>query len=349
MLRSWSDHMTSPLANKYTWYQGGSLCLAVKHLTGREPEFLLSDVRDPDRTSLVVAEDALRREYRVRLFNRKWIEGMMKEGYAGADQVAVMASNTLGWQIMREKSVSDDIWAEIAEIYVRDKLHLSVRQWFETDNPFAFQELTEVMLESIRKGYWKADPSLAREIAEHYLRSVVQHGEGGGLRGGGNVKLERFVKETLGASASPDMVALLEQYDHRARETTIAMAAPASGNRAPAPEPAALTAAPPANALPAAGSPTSAAIAATASAGADPAPGDAAKAAALRGQKPVLASDSPPTTSKNHDATVENVQGVRMEPSQSAGNARAWAVLAVSGALLVVLVGLGAWRRIGTP
>ena len=291
----------------------------------------------------------MRREYRVRLFNRKWIEGMMKEGYAGADQIAVMTSNTMGWKIMRENSVSDDIWNEIAAIYIKDKLGLSVRQWMETSNPFAYQEMTETMLESIRKGYWNADPSLSRKIAEEYATSVVRHGLSGGIRGGGNVKLERFVKETLAASASPDMVALLEQYDNRVRETIVAMAAPASGNRAPAPEQAALTAAPPANAPPAAGSPTSAAIAATASAGADPAPSEVAKAAALRGQEPVSASDSPPTTSKNHDATVENVQGVRMEPSQSAGNARAWAVLAVSGALLVVLVGLGAWRRIGTP
>ena len=34
VMRSWSDQLTSPLANKYTWFHGGSLCLAVKHLTG---------------------------------------------------------------------------------------------------------------------------------------------------------------------------------------------------------------------------------------------------------------------------------------------------------------------------
>ena len=72
----------------------------------------------PDRAGLVAAEDALRRDYHVRLFNRKWIEGMMKEGYAGADQIAVHVSNTMGWAIMRDGSVSDDTWNEIAAIYV---------------------------------------------------------------------------------------------------------------------------------------------------------------------------------------------------------------------------------------
>ncbi|HID29294.1 MAG TPA: hypothetical protein EYP19_04735, partial [Desulfobacterales bacterium] len=60
VLRSWSRQMTSPLSNKYTWYKGGSLSLAIKTLTGKEPEFYLSDVRDPDRASMVAAEDALR-------------------------------------------------------------------------------------------------------------------------------------------------------------------------------------------------------------------------------------------------------------------------------------------------
>ena len=60
LLRSWSDRTRSPLSNKYDWYIGGSLSLAIKELTGREPEWFLSDVRDPDRAGLVAAEDALR-------------------------------------------------------------------------------------------------------------------------------------------------------------------------------------------------------------------------------------------------------------------------------------------------
>ncbi|MFQ5654256.1 MAG: cobaltochelatase subunit CobN, partial [Planctomycetota bacterium] len=157
VLRSWSDRTRSPLSNKYVWYKGGSLSLAIQHLTGEEPEFFLSDVRDPDRAKIVDAEDALRRDYRVRLFNRKWIEGMMKEGYAGADQIAVHVSNTMGWEIMRESSVSDDIWEEIVDIYLRDSRNLSIREWFEAENPFAFQELAEILLETVRKGYWSPD------------------------------------------------------------------------------------------------------------------------------------------------------------------------------------------------
>ncbi len=220
LLRSWADRTRSPLSNKYTWYKGGSLSLAIKHLTGKEPEWFLSDVRDPDQARMVNAEDALRKEYRVRLFNRKWIEGMMKEGYAGADQVAVHVSNTMGWKIMRENSVSDDIWEEIVEIYIRDKRNLNIREWFEAENPFAFQEITEILLETVRKGYWEPDESTLLEMATEYARSVARHGEGGGLRGGGNKKLEAFIESILSAPGSRELDSLLAEFQARGRESS---------------------------------------------------------------------------------------------------------------------------------
>ncbi|MGO8689406.1 MAG: cobaltochelatase subunit CobN [Thermoguttaceae bacterium] len=235
VLRSWSDRTRSPLSNKYDWYIGGSLSLAIKQLTGKEPEWYLSDVRDADRAGLVAAEDALRRDYRVRLFNRKWIEGMMKEGYAGADQIAVHVSNTMGWAIMRDGSVSDDTWNEIAAVYVKDKLGLSLRQWFETQNPYAFQDMSEVLLESSRKGYWKGAPGLVREVAEQYARSVLRHGEGGGLRGGGNARLEQFVAATLRGAKSPDLDRLVAQYQSVLRDSARARWAAEIAGTAPGP------------------------------------------------------------------------------------------------------------------
>ena len=147
---------------------------------------------------------------------------MMKEGYAGADQIAVHVSNTLGWKIMRPGSVQDDIFEEIVDIYVRDKRNLAIREWLEAENPFAFQEVTEILLETIRKDYWNADEATRRELAEEYVRSVVRHGKGGGLRGGGNTKLEQFVDQTLQDVGTPEIQQLLARYAVRRRETGVA-------------------------------------------------------------------------------------------------------------------------------
>jgi cobaltochelatase CobN len=123
----------------------------------------------------------------------------------------------MGWAIMRDGSVSDDTWNEIAAIYVNDKLGLSMRSWFETQNPYAFQDMTEVMLESSRKGLWHGQPGLVRQVAEQYARSVLRHGEGGGLRGGGNLKLEQFVAAALQSAKSPELDRLAAQYQDRIR------------------------------------------------------------------------------------------------------------------------------------
>ncbi|MGV3607172.1 MAG: cobaltochelatase subunit CobN [Planctomycetaceae bacterium] len=224
VLRNWSDRTRSPLANKYDWYQGGSLALAVEHLTGKSPEFLFSDLRDPDKAQIVSSEEVLTREFRVRLFNRKWIEGMMKEGYAGADQVAVHASNTLNWKVMRPGSVSDETFAQIVDIYVRDSRKMGMRNWFEKDNPFAFQELNEVLLEAARKGYWNADEKTLREVATAYAESVLKHGENGGLRGGGNQHLERFVDATLRSAVNSEMEQLAQKYREKMQAMGLAKA-----------------------------------------------------------------------------------------------------------------------------
>ena len=207
VLRSWSDQTLSPLSNKYSWWQAGSLSLAIEHLSGREPGLFLNDVRDPDRAGVVAAAAALQRDFRARLFNRRWIEGMMREGYAGADQIAIHVSNALGWEIMRPESVSDATWEEVAAVFVRDRKRLGLRQWFERENPFAYQELTELLLETIRKGYWQASDETKQLLAREYAASVTRHGEGGGLRGGGNHRLQAFVHaalEAAGARASSE-------------------------------------------------------------------------------------------------------------------------------------------------
>ena len=222
VIRSWADTVSSPLANKYTWYIDGSLAQAIKHLTGKEPEFFLADVRDADQVRMVRAEDALETDFRVRLFNRKWIEGMMKEGYAGADQVAVHVSNMLGWEIMRENSVSADNWQEVVDVYVRDRKNLRIREWFDRENPQAFQGMTQVLLETVRKGYWSPDAATVREIAEAHARSVVQFGKNSGIRGGGNVAFQKFIQGVLDVPGDAKAQALLAEY--RATRTTAAPA-----------------------------------------------------------------------------------------------------------------------------
>ncbi|MFY9340934.1 MAG: cobaltochelatase subunit CobN [Planctomycetota bacterium] len=194
VLRSWADTTRGPTTDKYMWMHGGSLAMAVEAASdGRRPRFLLNDLRDMDRASLVDAEDALRRDFRVRALNRKWIEGMMKEGYAGADQLKVITSNAFGWQVMRSGAIPDSTFEQLADVYVRDTLKLGLREFFAKENPWALQGIAENLLEAARKGLWHAKPLTLADLATVLVESRNQSGEAGGLLTAHNAGLEQFV------------------------------------------------------------------------------------------------------------------------------------------------------------
>ena len=337
VVRSWSDHMTGPFANKYNKIHSGALSLALEKKTRKPPDNELSDVRDPDKAGMVRAEDALRQEYRVRLFNRKWLEGMMKEGYAGADNVRVMVSNSFGWETMRPGSVGNDTWQEMKSVIVDDKLNLSIRDWYERNNPNAYQDTTAVMLEAIRKGFWNADAQTTQQLAVEYAKSVARHGLSGHVTSGGNGALDGMVRGQIDSLPGAEGKELLAKYASRIAEQKQIAAADAAPAVAPAPG-----AAP----APAAGQPAASAPgtpdAGQTEQGAPPAP-------------PAKAKPTPPQPTKPPAAKSAEVRGKRLEPAAEPPHKdaeptdhRAWLWIAAA-AIIILLVTGGFILRKGTP
>ena len=57
---------------------------------------------------------------------------------------------------MKLAAIDKEMWDEIYNVYVKDKFELGVQKYFETQNPAALEEITAVMMETIRKGMWQA-------------------------------------------------------------------------------------------------------------------------------------------------------------------------------------------------
>ncbi len=220
ILRSWYDNRDMVLGNKFAWWSEGSLSLAIKHITGKEPDYLFVDVRNPDRACIIDSATVVQRDIRARVLNPKWIKAMMDEGYSGGSQLAQNISNMMGWEIMRERTISDSNWNDLTDVYVRDTRNLNLRKWFDESNPHAFQKITATLLETIRKEYWSADEETLREIVTAYAESVARNGLGGGTREGGNTKLEQFVETALAGMETEAMDALLAQYQARLQEVS---------------------------------------------------------------------------------------------------------------------------------
>ena len=105
-------------------------------------------------------------EARSTVLNPKYIKEMMKEGAPATGAFAEVFRNTLGWEVMKPDMLEDHLWQAYKEVYVDDKLKLNTKEFFEKNNPAALHEMTGIMLEAVRKEFWKTDAGTVRKIAE---------------------------------------------------------------------------------------------------------------------------------------------------------------------------------------
>ena len=146
----------------------GGLGQAVRHLTGKAPELLISNLRDPRAARTETAAGFLATELRTRNFHPGWIEGMKAEGYSGALNMLDSINNFWGWTATAPEIVRDDQWQEFAEVYVRDKYKMGLDKWFEKNAPQAQAQVIERMLEAARKDYWQTDAATLKQLAQRY-------------------------------------------------------------------------------------------------------------------------------------------------------------------------------------
>ena len=140
----------------------GGLNLAVRNVTGKDPDAYLSDYRNRNNNKMQEVKEAIGVESRTTIFNPSYIKEKMKGEATSAAGFAEIVRNTYGWNVMKPSVIDNEMWGEIYNVYVKDKFNLGVQDFFEKQSPAALQEITAVMMETARKGMWKAtDQQLA--------------------------------------------------------------------------------------------------------------------------------------------------------------------------------------------
>ena len=143
----------------------GSLQLAARRRNTRAGDVKLnyvesftSDIKVDD------AEKALRIEYRSKLLNPKWFEGMLKHGHSGAGEISNRVTYMLGWDAVTH-SVDDWVYKKTAETYALDP---EMKERLAALNPQAIKNIVGRMLEAHGRGLWKADQDMINELQEIY-------------------------------------------------------------------------------------------------------------------------------------------------------------------------------------
>lgn len=150
----------------------GGMNLAVRNVTGKDPDAYLSDYRNRNNMKMQELKETVGVESRTTILNPVYIKEKMKGGASSASEFAEVITNTYGWNVMKPAAIDKELWNNIYNVYVKDELNLGVKKYFEQQNPAALEEMTAVMLESARKGLWKASEEQVAELSKLHTEIV---------------------------------------------------------------------------------------------------------------------------------------------------------------------------------
>ncbi len=167
-----------PLSLDHVYEFMGGLNNAVRYTTGKEPDAVFNDFRNPSEARVQELKEAIWVEARSTLLNPAYIKEMMKGGSSSAEKFAETFRNTFGWNVMKANVIDGVLWDELHAVYVKDKLNTGVHAFFESQSPAALEEMTGVMMEAARKGLWKAGNEQLKDIAALHGKLVTAYGAG---------------------------------------------------------------------------------------------------------------------------------------------------------------------------
>src|SRR5262245_56406997 len=130
VVHSSSTTLYGALDNDDMFMYMGGLAAAVRSIDGKTPDMVVTNTRDPGRPEMTSIDKFVGDEMRSRYLNPTWIEGMKKEGYAGAGEMRSFIEYLWGWDAVTPEVVSDGMWKDTFETYVEDKQNQQLKQFF---------------------------------------------------------------------------------------------------------------------------------------------------------------------------------------------------------------------------
>jgi len=175
----------------------GGMNLAVRDVTGKDPDAYFADYRNRNRVKMQELKEAIGVESRTTLFNPEYIKEVMKGNASGTSQITEIVTNTYGWNVMKPDVIDNEMWNQIYDVYVKDSHKLGVHNFFKQQNPASLQEITAVMMETARKGMWNASQQQLGDIAKLHTDLVKEFGASGSGMSGSNIKLHEYIAQKI--------------------------------------------------------------------------------------------------------------------------------------------------------
>ncbi|MCK4777778.1 MAG: cobaltochelatase subunit CobN, partial [Actinomycetia bacterium] len=144
----------------------GGLSRTVKGKRGEVSKVMIVDSTEEE----LIVEDinySIERASRTRIFNPKWIAGMLKHDFHGAKKIKDRVENLLGLAATTG-AVKNWIFDSVADRYIFDE---EIFEQLKKNNPYAAVKIGELLIETERRGYWKTDEDKLEHLKNIILRT----------------------------------------------------------------------------------------------------------------------------------------------------------------------------------
>jgi cobaltochelatase CobN len=186
-----------PISLDHVYEFTGAMSLAATSINGKEPDAVLADYRNAYLPRLQDTKEAIAIEARATILNPEDIKQRMKGDATTAQMFGEIFRNIFGWSATRQSALSPTIYDDLYDVYIADANGLGIEKYFERVNPAALQEMTATMMESARKGYWKADRKHLEATAQLHARLTERNGAPCTEFVCANSKLQEFTASNL--------------------------------------------------------------------------------------------------------------------------------------------------------
>ncbi|MDY5859153.1 MAG: cobaltochelatase subunit CobN [Porphyromonas sp.] len=197
----------------------GGLNLTVRNVTGKDPEAYFADYRNRNDARIQDLKEAVGVESRSTILNPVYIKQMMQGGASSVARITEALTNTYGWEVSKPTLIDDELWNELYDVYIEDKHGLGIQERFEAVNAPALQEVTAIMLETIRKGMWQATPQQTARLASMHTALTAKHGAFAGGMSGSNAKLQDFIAGQVSQSEAKQYQSAVQEVRELKSET----------------------------------------------------------------------------------------------------------------------------------
>ncbi len=93
----------------------GGLNLAVREVTGKDPQAYFNDYRNPNKAKLSTLNETIWTEMRTTLLNPTYITDLMQGEASSAETFAETFRNTYGWNVMKPEAIDDSVWNQLGD------------------------------------------------------------------------------------------------------------------------------------------------------------------------------------------------------------------------------------------